>query len=174
MARLSRDAIMMPVSMLPHLNAAMAYKGRDGSNSCVQRSVALALDLRGSVVTFGTLRAATPEQIEAGEVPANASRVPFIHCWVERGDTLYAPTTVERTGGCLVPMKREAYYELNGARDVRRVPLHDFRRIARRFGLSAALKHKSQRFGDGKVTEALLDAAGVRYVLSENRSLLPA
>jgi len=160
---------------LRHLKASLAFTGRAGSGSCVQRSVALALDLQGrGVVTFGTLRAATPEEVAA--IGPHASREPFIHCWVEVGETVYAPTTLERTGGRLLPMARAAYYELNAVRDVCPVPRAAFVAIARRFRLSAALRHGSARFGDGAITTALLQAAGVRYIVGPepNKALLPA
>jgi hypothetical protein len=163
------------VEHLRHLSAALAYTGRGGLASCVVRSVALALDLKRAVVTFGTLRAASEE--EALAIGANASRVPFIHAWVEleaRGGIVLAPTTVERTGGVLVPFARASYYGINGARDIRPVPPREFDRIARRFRLSSALRHGSERLGSGEVAGALLAAAGVRYVLGEHRALLPA
>jgi hypothetical protein len=161
----------MHVSELRHLNAATAYRGRGTSNACVQWSLALALDVRHALMTFGTLRAATPE--EAAVIGPAASRVPFIHCWVEVGDTVYAPTTIERTGGMLVPMSRHAYYDVNKIRDVCHVPRIAFDDIVRRYRVRAALKHLSPRFGNGDITGELLAAAGVRYTLGANRALLP-
>jgi len=159
------------VSELRYLSIATAYKGRGGSNSCVQWSVALALDVRHAILTFGTLRAANDAE---AEVIQNASRVPFIHCWVEvHGNTVLAPTTIKRTGGVLVPMQRDHYYELNEVRDVGRVPRDVFDDIAHRHRLAAALRHGSPRFGSGKVAGEFLEAAGIRYRVSENRSLLP-
>jgi hypothetical protein len=158
------------VDQCRHLSAALAYSGRGGLGSCVLRSVALALDLRSAVLTFGTMRAATDE--EATYI-ANASRVPFIHCWLELDGRVIAPTTIERTAGVLVPMSRESYYDLNGVSDVRPVPRDKFDAIARRFRLSAAFRHTSPRAGNGEITEALLAAAKVRYVLGEHRALLP-
>jgi len=166
--------VRLHVDELRYLKAALAFTGRAGSGSCVQRSVALALDLPGrAVVTFGTLRAATPE--EAVQIGPSASRVPFIHCWIEVGETLLAPTTLERTDGYLLPMDRAAYYELHAVRDVCPVPRLAFAAITRRFRLAAALKHGSPRFGDGAITTALLEAAGVRYVVGPlpNKALLP-
>jgi hypothetical protein len=42
--------------------------------------------------------------------------------------------------------------------------------------LASALKHGSERFGRPEVATALLDAAGVRYVVGPepNRAMLPA
>jgi hypothetical protein len=159
------------VSQLPHLSAALAFRGRGGSGSCTLRSYALALDLRLAVITFGTFRAATDD--EAAQIGPRASREPFIHCWVEVGDKVLAPTTIERTGGVLVPMGRESYYDVNGARDIRPVPRDAFEAIARRYRLSAALRHGSARAGSGDIAGALLEAAGVRYRLGEHRALLP-
>jgi hypothetical protein len=160
------------VSALRYLSAATKYSGREGNNLCVQWSVALALDVRAGLVTFGTLRAATEEE---AKTIAYASREPFIHCWVEVGDTVLAPTTIKRTGGLLVPMRRDSYYELNAAKDVRHVPRKVFEDIAHRHRVASALRHLSPRFGSGKITEDLLAAAGVRYRISDcgKRSLLP-
>jgi hypothetical protein len=159
------------VSELRYLSAATAYTGRGGNNLCVQWSVALALDVRQGILTFGTLRAATDEEAEVIE---NASREPFIHCWVEVGETVLAPTTAKRTGGVLVPFRKDSYYEMNRARDVKHVPRRVFDDIVRKHGVYAALRHNLPRFGSGKITEDLLAAAGVRYRVSgENRSLLP-
>lgn len=158
------------VEQCRHLSAALAFSGRNGLGSCVLRSIALALDLRLAVITFGTIRAATDEEAET--IP-NASREPFIHCWIEVGDKVLAPTTIERVGGLLLPMKRTAYYETNGVSDVCPVPRASFDAIARRFRLSSALRHGKQRAGDGEITALLLAAAGVRYVLGEHRGLLP-
>ena len=160
------------VDSLPHLRASLAYVGRGGLGSCVVRNIALALDLRAGVVTFGTIRAATDE--EAAKIGPRASREPFIHCWIELGGNVLAPTTIERTGGLVLPMRRESYYDINGIRDVRPVPRAAFDAIARRYRLSAALRHGSKRVGHGDIAEALLAAAGVRYVLGPDRGLLPA
>jgi len=161
------------VSELRYLSAATAYSGRGTNNLCVQWSVALALDVKIGHVTFGTLRAANDAEAEVIE---NASREPFIHCWVEVGEaTVLAPTTIKRTGGVLVPMLRSSYYEINAAKDVKRVARADFERIVRKHGVVSALRHLSPRFGSGKIVEDLLNAAGVRWrIAGENRSLLPA
>jgi hypothetical protein len=157
------------VRELRYLHAAMHYKGT-ANNACVQWSMGLALDMKRAVVTFGTLRAATPDEVAS--IPG-ASLVPFIHCWVEVGEIVYAPTTLERSGGVLVPFDRADYYDRNGVSDVRHVLREAFDDIAHRYRLTSALKHLSPRFGSSAVAGELLRAAGVQYVLDEHRALLP-
>jgi len=159
------------VDQLRHLSAALVYVGRAGQGSCVQRSMALALDLPKLVMTFGVLAGVRDEEIR--EVEESSSREPFIHAWCEAHGMVIAPTLIERTGGLLVPMTRESYYRVNGVSDVWPVPRAAFNAIARRHGLSSALRHGSNRFGSIPVSEAMLAAAGVRYRLGENRALLP-
>jgi hypothetical protein len=157
---------------LTHLSAAMSLSGTvPGTGTCFHRSAALMLDLPAdAVMVFGVLRAATPEEIE--KMP-NASPVPFIHSWVEFRGMLLAPTTMERTGGELRPMPLEDYYTVNAITRTWRLTSTPFQQVARRFKLSAAFKHGSARAGKGEIIDALLQAAGVRYKLSERRTVLP-
>lgn len=161
----------IPAVALKHLHGSMQFSARNGKGNCFQRSAALALDLSGSEIVFGTLRAANLKEVF--EIPG-ASLEPFIHAWVEWRGFVYAPTTVERANGMLVPFEQQDYYQRNGATNIRRLPRAEFERIARRFRLSAAFRHAKQRAGDGEITTAMLDAAGVRWKLSENRSVMPA
>jgi len=156
---------------LPHLAAALTYSSRTGGNTCVQRAAALMLDLTGATLVFGVLRAATAEERE--RIGPSASPVPFIHAWVEYRGKLYAPTLVE-TFGELRALPVEVYYGANGITRTWRLEHKAYMQIARRYRLSAAFKHRSARAGDGEVADALLRAAGVKYVLSERRTILPA
>jgi hypothetical protein len=168
---------MMPRTFHPselrYLSAATDYSG-SGPNrqACIQWAAALTLDLRASraILTFGTLRPGTPEE---RFTDPRVSDVPFIHAWVEVGDWMYAPTLLERLGE-IRPFPCVDYYRVNEVRDVCRVPRDKFDAIVKRFGLAAALKHRSKRAGSGELADALLQAAGVRYILSEHRSVLPA
>lgn len=167
---MSRTARPLALGELRYLPAAMALlQEREGMRNCVQRSVALALDLPHAAIVFGTLPAATPEQLAARP---DSSREPFIHCWCEIGGYVLAPTTIEQLGE-LRPIPRAVYYHLNGVSDPRPVPREEFARIAREWGLRSALKHHPARFGNGKVAEALLAAARVRYRLGAGNALLP-
>jgi len=158
---------------LPHLMAAMTLSAKTpGAGTCFQRAAALMLDLPADAeLVFGVLRAAPPE--ERAKNP-NASPVPFIHAWVEFRGQLLAPSTIERTGGRLRAMPLDEYYDINGITRTWRLESAGFRQVARRFKLAAAFKHGAARAGSGVVVDALLKAAGVRYVLSERRTVLPA
>lgn len=160
----------IPVTTLKNLHAALQYVSTSGKNNCIQRSAALALDLPGSEIMFATFRAASEDE---RLVEPNASPVPFVHAWVEWREWAYSPTTLERTNMMLVPWDCEAYRKINEARDVCRLPRSAFERIARHFRLAAAFKHGRDRAGQGDVADALLRSAGVRYTLSENRSVIP-
>jgi hypothetical protein len=160
------------ISELRYLQAATALRGTgESGQACIQWAAALALDLRQGLLTFGTTRAATPEELVS--IPG-ASPVPFIHAWVEIGQTLYAPTTLARTDWWLVPFDRDDYYTRNGVTDVHRLARARFEAIVKRWGLAAALKHGAARAGSGQLADALLQAAGVRYVVGEGRGVLPA
>jgi hypothetical protein len=153
----------------PHLKAALTYTSVTG-NTCVQRAAALMLDLPGATMVFGVMRAASAE--EMGKDP-RASPVPFIHAWVEYRGILLAPTTIERTGGELRAMPLDDYYRINGITKTWRLGPAAFLMVARRWKLSSAFKHNSSRAGRAEVADALLKAAGVRYRLSDRRTLLP-
>lgn len=157
---------------LTHLSGAMNFEGRGaGGQACAHWAAALVLDLRGAELAFGTFEPLPPEQRTGA---AGESTVPFIHAWVEWRGWVYAPTLIRALGGRLVPIEREAYYRANGARDVRVLPRARFDAIARRWGLSAAFRHRSARAGNGDLLAELLAAAGVRYTTSADRTLLPA
>lgn len=161
----------IPVTSLRHLHASLDFYSPTGKANCIQRSSALALDLTGSEIVFATFRPATAADLK--EFP-NGSLVPFIHAWVEWRGWAYAPTTLERTNMQLVPWDRMEYRRINGATDVRVLQRSAFDRIARQFALSSAFKHARARAGVGDCADAMLRAAGVRYVLGAGRSVLPA
>lgn len=163
---------MVSMESLPNLLAAMSLQATTpGAGTCFHRCAALMLDLPPDAeMVFGVLRAATAE--ERAKIP-NASPVPFIHAWVEFRGQLLAPTTIERTGGELRAMPLESYYQANQIRVTWRLRWPAFNQVARRFRLAAAFKHGSARTGSGEVVDALLKAAGVRYTLSERRTVLP-
>jgi hypothetical protein len=157
---------------LTHLASALTFKSRTGNTgTCVQRAAALMLDLRNATLMFGVVRAATPEELEKNP---DASPVPFIHAWVEwRGD-VYSPSSIEKFKGELLPLPKDVYYRANAVSRTWPLEPKAFQAVAKRFGLSAAFRHGKDRAGDGAVTDALLKAAGVKWKLSERRTLLPA
>lgn len=157
---------------LKHLNSALNYEARvHNTATCIQRSTALAMDLNGSHMVFGTFR---PGDAEERAKSPEVSTVPFIHAWVEWRGWVYAPTTLEKTRMALVPFNPVDYYRANGARDIRRVPRELFKAIVRKYELSSAFRHNRDRAGSGEVSEALLRAAGVKYRISDQRTILPA
>lgn len=161
------QVIPIPNKNLPFISAAMKLRGSKGM--CFHRSVALTLDLPGSSVVVGTLRAATEEE-RIGHPERSA--VSFIHGWVEWDNKLMAPTTIESMGG-LVFMRPEQYYNVNGARDIHRL------------SRSAMIEHVVDRhinrellFGihpgvPGYLVGRLLDAVGVKYIVTPHGGVVP-
>lgn len=155
----------------PHLVGAMAYEATNGvSGLCFHRASAFVLDTLGSQMCFGTLRA--PDERQRRDEP-RASLVPFIHAWVEVGETLYSPTTIEAMGG-LYQMTPRDYYERNGVADIRRLPRREVLRISGEIGLSAHFRRKAPLKSNMPLGMVLLDAAGVDYTVNAQGSVLPA
>lgn len=159
------------LSRCRYLQAALNLQSRNGQNTCVQRAAALMLDLPAdATLVFGVVRAASAD--EQAKDP-RASPVPFIHAWVEYAGQLYAPTLIERFKGELRPIPIDVYYHTNAVTRTWRLGNAGFMQVARRWKLAASLKHGGARAGRGEVADALLQAAGVRYVLSARNTLLP-
>ena len=119
---------------------------------------------------MGTFRAATPAEI-AKEI--NASKVPFIHCWVEHEGKVFSPSTIERRGNRLVAMDPEDYYRVNGAHDFYRLSRKDLIKAASGTGLAAHFRYGEPLKGGRTVAEILLAACGVPFALTKYRSVVP-
>jgi hypothetical protein len=157
----------IPIEQCRNLTAALGFSTNFGS--CFIRSTALMLDLPGATLVYGVVKASTPEELAKSN---NSSPVPFIHAWVEYQGKVFAPTLIERFGS-LHSIAKEAYYETNGVTTTWRLESAAFMSVAKRFKLASAFKHGSARPGKGEVTEAFLNAAKVRYKLSDRRTVLP-
>lgn len=114
---------------------------------------------------MGTFRAATPEELE--RIP-NASRVPFIHCWVEYYGNVIAPSLLEKRG--LEPMEKEGYYRINGARDIHRIA----RRHIKRMGLEDHFLTGKPLPCGKSVGGILLTFANIPHKLTLRGTVLPA
>lgn len=154
---------------LPHMVGAMTMEGAPGMSLCVHRAAGFVLDTPGAVLCFGTFRAATDE--EAATIP-NASREPFIHAWAEWRGLVYAPTTIEATGG-LHPMNREGYYAVNGATDIVRMPRPALLKVAKQIGLQRHLLKHVPTKGGVSVGQTILAAAGVKFRVTPEGGLVP-
>jgi hypothetical protein len=155
---------------MPNLTGALKRRGPHGM--CIHRAAGFVLDVPGSELCFGTFRAATPE--EAAALGPSASLVPFIHAWAEWQGWVIAPTTIERTGGRLVPMEPGGYYRANGARDIYRLTRPKLLQVAREIGLSRHLRLGLPTKGEVSVGSTLMDAAGVPYTLTPDGGIVPA
>lgn len=149
----------------PHLHGALSMTGAPGTGMCIHRAAGLVLDMPGSELVFGTL---DPPPVEGGEMVVE----PFIHAWVEVGDQVYAPTTMEANGNILRPYERDFYYRINGVSNVKRLTRRQLLGISGQIGLSAHLRHHKP--AKASVGGTLLEAAGVAWTESEVGGLVPA
>lgn len=163
----------MPTQRLRHLSACIAgIETASGTGACFFRSVALLLDLGGKAeIVIGTFKAATPAEL-AGT--SHAATSDFIHCWVESDGYVYSPTTFEGNGGRLAPAIPSVHYDVNGARDMRRLGLREVREAFAGRGLSAYLKAGRPMTPGPGLADVLLEAASVKYKLNERGGVEPA
>jgi hypothetical protein len=164
---MTHEVIPIPHPGLPALSAAMNLKGPKGM--CFHRAVALCLDLSGSTLVVATLRAATEE--EQVDHPERSS-VPFIHAWVEFNDKLLAPSTIESMGG-LVFIRPEEYYQVNGAKDIRRLTRNAIRKHVADKHVLRQLLEGIDPPRRGWLVGRLLDAAGVKYLITPGGGIIP-
>lgn len=154
-----------------HLEYAMRLADPKGAaGMCFQRSYALALDLPGSSVCIGTFRAATRR--ERKENPA-ASRVPFIHAWVEWEGYVFAPTTIERFGK-LQRIDRDPYYRANDIKDVRVLHPMQLSVFTGKHNLSTRILREDPQALGREFVVTLLREAGVEWKYSKQGGIIPA
>jgi len=152
-------------SNLRHLNGALAnLVGSSGKGMCFFRSAALVLDVPGSELAIGVLAGATAEELAANP---DASTTPFIHAWVERGDTVVSPTQIEREGR-LMPWPKQFYYETNGITEVRTVSRPALLKLSGEIGLSAHLRLNRPLKQAVSLAFLLLDQTGLAYAVAED------
>lgn len=143
----------------------------EGKGLCFHDNVALLMDFRDGHVCLGTFRAATAEELE--HTPT-ASRVPFIHCWYEDASGAAMPATLWSPQHGFRRMNAEAYYEKNGAQDIRRLSHLDVLTAFAGMGLSSHLKHGTPLRSSLTVGEILLIAAKYPFTTSPEGTALPA
>lgn len=150
----------------------MGIQGAPGAaGACFHRSAALVLDLPGSELVMGTFRAGTEE--ERAQNP-EASDEPFIHCWVEHQGVVYAPTTIEANGNKLLPIIRDHYYEVNGAKDIFRMSRKDLITLSGRVGISQHLLRDKPLKDGASFAGSIMDAAGLKWKDSKTGGVIPA
>jgi len=160
---------MRPRKLLPLLSSVIGHRrAPDGGNLCFHRAAALVLDLPSGFVCIGTVRAASPEELEANP---DASPVPFLHAWVEVAGSVYSPTLMDFHGGQLMPIAKRTYYRENGIRDVYRMNRRDLKRLADEHGW-CKLPFGEHNGGPG-VGRVLIAALGVPHKLDGARVLAP-
>lgn len=140
---------------------------------CFHRSVALILEIPvAAELCMGVLRAATEE--ERKTIP-DASPEPFIHCWVEYGGNVIAPTTYEAFGGKILPMERISYYTKNGIVEgtVHRLPRPIVKKLARKYNVVQHLRSLKPLSNGAKFASIFLDAANIPYRINERGGIIP-
>lgn len=155
---------------LKHLKGAVTHLvGSHGGGTCFFRSAAMVLDVPGTDLWFGVLAGATEEELAAN--PA-ASPTPFIHSWVQYGETVYSPTQIEREGE-LIPWQRAVYYKTNGVRDAHMMARPALLKLSGEIGLSAHLRLGRPLKTDASFVFTVLDRAGLPYATARDGGLVP-
>lgn len=138
---------------------------------CFHRSVAMLLDMPiAAELCIGTLKCATPEELAANPI---LSPTPFIHCWIEYGTKLFAPTTYEAAGGYIMVMDRDEYYAKNGVRDVHRLNRYTVKKLADKHRLRPHLRNSSPLEEGTHFASIFLEAADVFWTISDRGGIVP-
>lgn len=167
MIRWYQPAKWQPKKM-PHLEATLDRIGKHGA--CFFRSVGFVLDVPQAKLCVGTFPAATAEELI--DNPAYSAE-PFLHCWAEVGDAVFAPTTYESCNRQLVPFQRDSYYEGNGAKDVVCMSRAQLLRLSRKYGLGKHLLYLRPLGGNLRFATVILDELGISHALSKEMGLIP-
>ncbi|WP_156397323.1 MULTISPECIES: hypothetical protein [unclassified Sphingomonas] len=112
---------------------------------------------------------ATEEELAA---KPDASTTPFIHAWVERGETVISPTQIEREGG-LTPWPKAVYYETNGVTEVRTISRPVLLKLSGNIGLSAHLRLGRALKTNASFAFTVLDMAGMSYAIASDGGIVP-
>lgn len=128
---------------------------------CFHRAVGFVLDVIPATLVIGRIREANDE--ERAALGPDASPTPFIHAWCEWRGELFAPTTIERNGGKLVPIDRQMYLERNGAKVLATMTRGEVKRLDKEFGFSAHLRKFTPLKHGVSFGGILLERAGVPW-----------
>jgi hypothetical protein len=156
---------------MPHLDGAMNLTGPRGL--CFHRAAGLVLDLPPATLAVGTFPAATSEQQQ--ENPEFSS-VDFLHAWVEVKDWVLAPTLIERAqaeGTHWIFLKRD-YYAANCPRDIAHLSRGKLKKLSTEYGLGKHLIHFTPLKHGAKFGDIILDAVGIKFVVTSRGGVLPA
>ncbi len=155
---------------LRHLKGAVTnLVGSRGLGTCFFRSAALVLDVPGTQLCCGVLAGATAEELVANP---EASPTPFIHSWVERGETVFSPTQIEREGE-LIPWPKDVYYQTNCVRDVHAVSRPTLLKLSGEIGLSAHLRLGRPLKTAASLAFTVLGMVGMPYAIAKDGGLVP-
>lgn len=167
--RLRTDPLGPKLPPLKTLEAALTLQGPRGM--CLHRAAALVFDVPGSNLIFATF---DPDPSLSTGDPLE-SAVPFIHAWVEFKGFVFAPSSLDRTGGVLIAQDRAGYYAINRASDFRMLTRPALLRLDRQLGLKRHLTKAVRLKGDVSFGGALLDAANVPWSICPTQGgLIPA
>jgi hypothetical protein len=153
---------------MPHLEGALRLTGPRGM--CFHRTVGLVLDVPRAQLCVGIFREATEEERRKNP---EFSDVPFLHCWAEIGSIVYAPTTIEATGGKLYGFNRAEYYEHNQARNIVRMKRARLLQLSKLHGLADHLLYFKPLEGNSKFASVILDDLGVKHIESSRGGVIP-
>jgi hypothetical protein len=87
---------------------------------------------------------------------------------------IYAPTTIEAMGGILAPMNKALYLEMNGAKDIQRLPRSKVWQLADRYDIVEHLTLDWRLRHSAKFGEIIMGALGISYQISPQGGVVPA
>jgi hypothetical protein len=143
----------------------------EGKGLCFHRTVGFVLDVPPAKLYVGIFRGGTPEEIAAN--PA-VSAIPFIHCWAQINEFVYAPTTIEAQGGRLRPFAQAEYYERNGTKVLGIMGRHELKQLSKEYGLAQHLLYHTPVRGDAAFSDIILNKLEVSYTLTDQKGVIPA
>jgi hypothetical protein len=155
----------------PHLWRVLMDFNADNpaKGACFHRGVALTLDMPLAKLCIGTLREATDEEQRTIK---GASTEPFIHCWVEVRETVYAPTTIEAAGE-LVAWPKDEYYSKNGVRDVTRASRRTILQLSKKHAWSSHMLRDKPHKLAAPLGGVLLIELGIRHKVNGGGGIIP-
>lgn len=140
-----------------------------GLGQCFHRSVALVMDRPDSLLAIGTI---APASAEIRATTPNAATEPFLHAWVEIGEKIASPASIEMLGG-LYAFPRLEYYSSNGITDIHRIKRAHVMRFARDGHLAAFYKHGRPHHLGEKLGIALLRRFGIPFATDGGSAVPP-
>lgn len=146
------------INKLKHLNATLENFVPKGRGNCIQRSVAMVMDVPTAKLVIGAL----------------FSGHSYIHAWVQDRGVFYDPSRFEEDG-CLLPYEQHAYIAQERASDLRIVKRQWVKHFAERGSLSPWMLRNDNTYHTPPdiMGHVLLNELNIPYFVDDNGFLFP-